>query len=145
MTCNAISTTRTSRSSVTWRCVWWAIYARKLWESRTCRSTWSGSTLSASRWSSTGIRNSYSRGPNSRFKTWSTITIRTGLEFWRPTGQSSLKTPKSFMCLKTKYWPTVFRSTINSPPPSYSEVNSELPPNYEDVVKEEKMVNNIPL
>merc|ERR1711874_288478 len=37
------------------------------------------------------------------------------------------------------------RSTINSPPPSYSEVNSELPPNYEDVVKEEKMVNNIPL
>ena len=40
---------------------------------------------------------------------------------------------------------TVFRSTINSPPPSYSEVNSELPPNYEDVVKEDKMVNNIPL
>jgi len=37
------------------------------------------------------------------------------------------------------------RSTINSPPPSYSEVNSELPPNYEDVVKEDKMVNNIPL
>ena len=39
----------------------------------------------------------------------------------------------------------VFRSTINSPPPSYSEVNSELPPNYEDVVKEDKTVTNIPL
>jgi len=38
------------------------------------------------------------------------------------------------------------RSTISSPPPSYSEVASDtLPPDYEDVIKEEKMANNIPI